>query len=60
MDEVLMLFGVTGFCPDCGDERLLVPADEDGFEHCCTDCDGAVLLLQLASPPVRSEHRRAS
>jgi hypothetical protein len=46
MDEVLMLFGVTGFCPDCGDERLLLPAD-DGLDYCCTGCDGAVFLVHL-------------
>jgi hypothetical protein len=59
MDEVLMLFGVTGFCPDCGDERLLVPGEEDGFDYCCTDCDGAVLLLELCTPPQQSQVRRA-
>ncbi len=31
MDEILMLTGVSGFCPDCGDKRILVAADEDGF-----------------------------
>jgi hypothetical protein len=50
MDEVLMRFGVHGFCADCGDDRLLLPADDDGFEFCCTDCDGAVLMLQLSTP----------
>lgn len=49
MDEVLMLRGVTGLCPDCGDERFLLPADEDGFEFCCTDCDAAVLLVDVMS-----------
>jgi hypothetical protein len=46
MDEVLMLRGTTGLCPDCGDERVLLPIDEDGFELCCTDCDAAVVTWQ--------------
>lgn len=49
MDEVLMLSGVTGLCPDCGDERILLPTDDE-FAYCCTDCDAAVLLLELVTP----------
>ncbi len=52
-----MLRGVDGFCPDCGDRRVLVPVDEDPFSYCCTDCDAAVVLLELCDPPV--EVRRA-
>jgi hypothetical protein len=57
MDEVLMLRGVHGFCPDCGDRRVLLPADDDGFCYCCTDCDAAVVLLELCEEP--TEVRRA-
>jgi hypothetical protein len=46
MDELLMRTGRTGWCPDCADERILV-AVEDGPDYCCTDCDAAVLLLDL-------------
>jgi len=50
MEEILMLRGVAGRCPDCGDERILMPADDDGFDLCCTDCDAAVLLIELVTP----------
>lgn len=54
--EVLMLRGTVGRCPDCDDERVLVPTD--GFDGlCCTSCDAAVFALDLdahAEPgPVR-------
>ena len=38
-----MLSGTSGFCPDCGDERLLVAVAETEFF--CTTCDGAVFVL---------------
>ena len=42
--EVLMLRGTVAWCPDCGDERMLLPTDAlDGF--CCTSCDAAVFVL---------------
>ena len=47
MDEVLMLRGLVGPCPDCRDERILLPVDDSGFELCCTDCDAAVVLVEL-------------
>jgi hypothetical protein len=60
MDEVLMLRGVAGHCPDCAEERILLPVDDDCFEFCCTDCDAAVLMVELvAEAPVITE-RRAS
>jgi hypothetical protein len=44
--EVLMLHGTVARCPDCGDERVLVPTDGvDGF--CCTSCDAAVFVLDV-------------
>ena len=45
-----MLRGLVARCPDCGDERIMLPADENGFELCCTDCDAAVLVLDLTVP----------
>ncbi len=42
-----MLRGMVGLCHTCGDERILLPVDEDGYEFCCTDCDSAVVLVQL-------------
>ena len=39
----LMLSGTSGFCPDCGDERILVAVAETEFF--CTTCDGAVFVL---------------
>ena len=44
-----MLWGTVGLCHTCGDERILLPVDDDGYEFCCTDCDSAVLLVQLTS-----------
>ena len=41
--DMLMRTGVVGLCPDCGDERILVAVAE--AEYFCTDCDGAVFLL---------------
>jgi hypothetical protein len=52
MDELLMRTGITGWCPDCADERILV-AVEDGADYCCTDCDAAVLLLDVPVFPLR-------
>ncbi len=55
-----MRWGVRGFCPDCGDDRILLPVDGAAFEFCCTDCDAAVLLLDFVCTPVDRVHRRAS
>jgi hypothetical protein len=55
MDEVLMLRGTVGPCHACGDDRILLPVDDDGFEFCCTDCDAAVLLVQLSVTLVADE-----
>ena len=41
--DKLMLSGVTGRCPDCGEERILIAVAESEF--CCTTCDGAVFVL---------------
>jgi hypothetical protein len=60
MDDLLMRWGTQGYCPDCADDRILLPADEDGFEFCCTDCDAAVLLIDVVLAPVDSVRRRAS
>jgi hypothetical protein len=60
MDEVLMLRGVAGRCPDCDDERILLPVDDGGLAFCCTDCDAAVLVVDVlvsAASPVMA--RRA-
>jgi uncharacterized protein (DUF983 family) len=43
--------GVVAMCPDCRDERLLVPVDT--FEYCCTTCDAAVALFDVAATPER-------
>lgn len=54
-----MLHGVSGLCPDCGDERILLPADEDGSAYCCTTCDCAVWLVELrGAEPVGSGSAR--
>ena len=54
-----MLFGVTGLCADCGDERILVPVDDSG-DFCCTDCDAAVHVFGAeVAAWISSRHRRA-
>jgi len=65
--EILMLTGVSAYCPDCGDERILVEvvSEDRGAEFCCTTCDAAVLVLavfptnELRGAPL-DEGRRAS
>lgn len=55
-----MLRGVTRHCPDCDDERILLPVDDDCFDFCCTDCDAAVLAVEVLATgrgPVLSERR---
>lgn len=55
-----MLTGVSGFCHDCGDLRILVAADDDGFDYCCTGCDAAVLLLEVVHSGLEQHHRRSA
>lgn len=43
--------GVVAMCPDCRDERLLVPVDT--FEYCCTTCDAAVALFDVGAAQER-------
>lgn len=45
----LMLHGLAATCPDCGEERILLPVDEaDHYCYCCTECDAAVYLSGAA------------
>ena len=43
-----MLKGTVALCHACGDDRILLPVDDDCYEFCCTDCDTAVVLVQLS------------
>jgi uncharacterized protein (DUF983 family) len=47
-DVMLMLSGVSHYCPDCADDRLFTPADdaEAPGAYCCTEC-GAALLIEV-------------
>ncbi len=47
-----MLRGLVGRCPECHDERILLPVDDAGFELCCTDCDAAVMLVEAGRATV--------
>jgi uncharacterized protein (DUF983 family) len=55
--DMLLLKGVARPCPDCGEERLFVPADferTDQGEYCCTWCGAALLIdptLASGAPP---------
>lgn len=41
----LLMRGTLARCPDCSEERLLVPVDGARDEYCCTGCDAGVVLL---------------
>ena len=46
--DLLMLQGVARPCPDCVDERIFVPVEEDcgrdACQFCCTSCGAAVVI----------------
>jgi hypothetical protein len=42
IDLLLMLWGETRHCGDCGTETVFLPVDEHGWV--CTACDAAVVL----------------
>jgi len=44
-DDVLMLWGETRHCADCGTSTVFLPVDEHGWA--CTACDAAVVLPVL-------------
>ena len=45
-----LLYGTLGHCPDCAEERLLLPAEgDDGY--CCTVCDAAVFPFDMPFGP---------
>ena len=52
-----MLRGTVGFCHGCGDERILLPVDDDCFEFCCTDCDEPVVLVQFSCAQLEDVRR---
>jgi hypothetical protein len=51
MEEIVMLRGLTGTCPDCTDERILLPVDEDELEWCCVDCGAAFVTWHRWTAP---------
>lgn len=53
MPDMLLFQAVHGWCHECGDERILVPAVEEGLpggDLCCTSCDAAVFGISLHLP----------
>ena len=61
MSNLLMVSGVVALCADCGDERLLVPADDGPTgAYCCTSCDAAVFLVSMVGPARRSAISRVA
>jgi len=44
---MLMLRGQVALCPDCGDDRVMVPVGEG--ELCCTTCDAAVFAFHTVA-----------
>lgn len=57
--DLLMLSGVVRVCPDCRDERILLPAD-DAVAYCCTSCGAAVVIDPDIGPPRHAERRRVA
>ena len=59
MDEIAKLRGLldsrTGTCPDCADERFLLPVDDDQLEWCCVDCGAAFVTWQHWTAPASSQ-----
>lgn len=55
MDEIVILRGLldsrTGTCPDCADERYLMPVDDDQLEWCCVECGAAFVTGQSWTAP---------
>lgn len=51
MDEIVMLRGETGPCPDCGDQRYLLPVDDDELEWACVDCGAAFVTWHRWTAP---------
>jgi len=45
--QMLMLRGQVALCPDCGDDRVMVPVGEG--ELCCTTCDAAVFAFHTVA-----------
>ena len=51
-----LLYGTLGHCPDCAEERLLLPAEgDDGY--CCTVCDAAVFPFDRPFAPAAGMDR---
>jgi hypothetical protein len=45
--ELMLVTGVLARCGDCAGEQILMPTDDTG-QYCCTVCDAAVLLWDVA------------
>lgn len=45
--DLMLVTGVLARCGDCASEQILMPVDDTG-EYCCTVCDAAVLIWDVA------------
>ena len=45
--DLMLVTGVLARCGDCASEQILMPVDDTGA-YCCTVCDAAVLLWDVA------------
>jgi hypothetical protein len=53
--DQLVMWGVARECPDCGDDQIFVPVDDDPSgrdtgAYCCATCGAAILVDLLAAP----------
>jgi hypothetical protein len=55
MNEIELLRGllhsVAGTCPDCADERFLLPVDDEELEWCCVECGAALFTGHSRTAP---------
>jgi len=55
-----MLEAVKGVCPDCADERFLVPVDDDELEVCCIECGAAFVTWHRWTAPASQAPSRVA
>ena len=55
--DLMLMTGVLARCGDCASEQILMPVDDTG-EYCCTVCDAAVLVWDVAVT-VREDETRS-
>ena len=57
--DLMLVTGVLARCGDCASEQILMPVDDTG-EYCCTVCDAAVLVWDVAVSLREDDSRRVA